>query len=97
MKPAAYLLRGLVLAYRGLLSPLLPGTCRFDPSCSRYALDALSRFGAWHGGRLAAARLLRCHPWGPWGFDPVPEADPGGRPRRPHRVIEPCTNAHRSR
>ena len=53
-------------------SLLLPPSCRFAPSCSAYAIDALRRYGAWRGGLLAARRLLRCHPWGGSGFDPVP-------------------------
>ena len=85
MRLATDLLRGLILAYRGLVSPLLPGCCRYQPSCSRYALDAVTRFGAWRGGRLAAWRLMRCHPWGGWGYDPVPEADaPPDHPAHVH-------------
>jgi putative membrane protein insertion efficiency factor len=55
-----------------MLSPILGGHCRYVPSCSQYAQEALQRHGAWHGGRLAAARILRCHPFSPGGFDPVP-------------------------
>jgi hypothetical protein len=62
----------LVEAYRLMLSPILGGHCRYVPSCSLYAQAALRRHGAWRGGRLAAARLLRCHPFSPGGFDPVP-------------------------
>jgi len=59
--------------YRLLLSPVLGRNCRFEPSCSRYAEEAIARYGAWTGGRMALARLLRCHPWGgTGGFDPVP-------------------------
>jgi putative membrane protein insertion efficiency factor len=58
--------------YRALLSPLLPGVCRFHPSCSRYALDALHSHGPFKGSYLAARRLLRCHPFHPGGLDPVP-------------------------
>jgi putative membrane protein insertion efficiency factor len=53
-------------------SMLLPPSCRYDPSCSAYAIGALERYGAWRGGLLAAKRLLRCHPWGGSGYDPVP-------------------------
>lgn len=55
-----------------MLSPILGGHCRYVPSCSQYAQEALQRHGAWRGGRLAAARILRCHPFSPGGFDPVP-------------------------
>lgn len=67
--------RALLLAlegYRVLLSPLLGGFCRFEPSCSRYAEEAVRRHGAWRGGRLALARVLRCHPFHRGGYDPVP-------------------------
>ena len=62
-----------IRAYRRFVSPLLPGACRFTPTCSAYALEAVRRFGAWRGGRLAAARLLRCRPFGGGGEDPVPD------------------------
>jgi putative membrane protein insertion efficiency factor len=62
----------LVEAYRVTLSPLLGGFCRYEPSCSRYAEEALLRHGALRGSRLAMERLLRCHPFRPGGFDPVP-------------------------
>jgi uncharacterized protein len=68
----ARLLIWLVEAYRLLLSPLLGTNCRFTPSCSRYAIDALTRHGALRGMRLAFRRVLRCHPWHPGGHDPVP-------------------------
>ena len=63
-----------VRGYRTLISPLAPPACRFAPSCSEYALEALERHGAAHGIWLAVRRLLRCHPWGGDGFDPVPPA-----------------------
>jgi uncharacterized protein len=53
-------------------SRVLPSTCRYNPSCSAYAIEALSRYGAVKGGLLAGKRILRCHPWGGHGFDPVP-------------------------
>ena len=53
-------------------SMLLPPSCRFQPSCSAYAIGAIQRYGAWRGGLLAVRRLLRCHPWGGSGYDPVP-------------------------
>ena len=69
------LLRALVRAYRYFLAPLLPAACRFYPSCSAYAEEALARHGALKGGWLAARRLCRCGPWHPGGFDPVPRRD----------------------
>jgi hypothetical protein len=67
--------RLLVLAIRGWqfsISAVLPPTCRFQPSCSAYAIEAIGRHGAVRGGVLAARRIMRCHPWGGHGFDPVP-------------------------
>lgn len=84
--PAGALLSALIVAYRGLVSPVLPGSCRFQPTCSTYALDAIRRFGALRGGLLAARRLARCHPWGGFGYDPVPDDDSNtgdGRRGRP--------------
>lgn len=66
------LLKSLVHAYRWLISPLLGPSCRFYPSCSAYALEALERFGAVKGSWLAIRRISRCHPWHPGGYDPVP-------------------------
>lgn len=68
------LLLALVLVYRYLISPALPHSCRFAPSCSLYAIEALRAHGALRGGWLALRRILRCHPWGGAGFDPVPPA-----------------------
>ena len=69
---AARLLLFLVEGYRLLLSPLVGGHCRFWPSCSAYAQEAVQRHGAARGCRLAVCRLLRCHPFAPGGVDPVP-------------------------
>ena len=66
------MLRLLVRGYRWLVSPLLPPACRFFPSCSEYAEEALGRYGAWRGTWLSARRLCRCGPWHPGGCDPVP-------------------------
>lgn len=61
--------------YQEAISPLLPPSCRFDPSCSDYAMEALQIHGLWRGLFLAIKRLLRCHPWGGQGYDPVPGSD----------------------
>ena len=62
---------GLVRAYQRFLSPLLPRTCRFHPSCSSYCIEALNRHGVLKGSLLTLKRLSRCHPFHPGGFDPV--------------------------
>jgi putative membrane protein insertion efficiency factor len=74
MTPAARLLALPVRAYRLILSPWIGHSCRFQPTCSAYALQALERHGALRGGGLALRRLLRCQPWGGAGIDEVPEA-----------------------
>jgi hypothetical protein len=63
---------GLITFYQACLSPLLPSSCRFYPSCSAYAYEAVERWGTWRGIRLALGRLVRCRPFGGHGFDPVP-------------------------
>lgn len=73
--PQRLLLLG-VRAYRLLLKPWLGNACRFEPSCSQYALDALNRHGAAGGALLTTTRLLRCHPWCDGGLDPVPASFP---------------------
>ncbi|MEY2842909.1 MAG: hypothetical protein RI920_946 [Pseudomonadota bacterium] len=65
-------LLGLVRFYRFALSPWLGSACRFTPTCSQYALEALQTHGPWVGGYLASWRVLRCHPWCDGGHDPVP-------------------------
>lgn len=92
----------LVRGYRMLLKPWLGNACRFEPTCSQYALDALDRHGALVGASLAAGRLLRCHPWCAGGCDAVPSQPPAlftrlgwsGRPHseegpRPHQPPQP--------
>ena len=66
------LLRGLIRLYQLFVAPLLGPRCRYWPSCSAYAAEAIATHGALGGGWLALRRLLRCHPWGGSGFDPVP-------------------------
>ena len=68
---AARILQALVRAYQVALSPWFGGACRFSPSCSAYAIEALERHGARRGGWMALKRIARCHPWGAAGFDPV--------------------------
>ena len=63
----------LVRLYQYVISPLLPGACRYTPSCSAYGIEALQRHGAFRGGWLTLKRFLSCHPWGGHGHDPVPE------------------------
>ena len=64
--------RTLIRAYQLLIAPLFSGACRFEPTCSVYAREAIERYGLMGGCRLAASRLLRCHPFRKGGFDPVP-------------------------
>ena len=65
----------LVRIYQMVLSPLLPASCRFEPTCSQYTITALQTHGFFKGGYLGARRILSCHPWGRSGYDPVPPAD----------------------
>lgn len=89
MSPLAHLLRGVVRAYQFVLSPILGRQCRFLPTCSHYAMEALERHGGIKGGWLAARRIVRCHPFAAAGYDPVPDkaaappAVPAGRDRLP--------------
>ncbi|MCB2379681.1 membrane protein insertion efficiency factor YidD [Hymenobacter sp. BT635] len=66
------LLLGLIWVYRHLISPLTPPSCRYQPTCSAYAAQAVQKHGPWRGGWLALRRIGRCHPWGGHGYDPVP-------------------------
>ncbi|MEA4999214.1 MAG: membrane protein insertion efficiency factor YidD [Candidatus Limiplasma sp.] len=67
------LLLSLIRFYRRRISPNTPPACRFQPTCSQYALTAVERYGAWKGTRLALWRILRCNPFSKGGYDPVPE------------------------
>lgn len=69
---------GLIRLYQVAISPWTPASCRFTPTCSAYAAEAVERHGALRGSWLALKRLGRCHPWGGSGYDPVPPASPEG-------------------
>lgn len=73
MGPVAYVVSLPIRAYRLVLSPWVGMHCRYHPTCSAYALEALARHGAFRGSFLAAKRILRCHPWGGSGVDEVPD------------------------
>ena len=81
------LLRGLIRTYQLLISPILGPSCRYLPSCSDYAAEAIERHGPLAGAWLALRRLARCHPWGGSGYDPVPE-----QRRREHSIG--CRHGH---
>jgi len=72
VNPIQWVMLLLIRFYRRFISPLFPPTCRFYPSCSAYALEAVERHGAVRGGWLAVKRISRCHPFHPGGYDPVP-------------------------
>lgn len=95
----ARVLLGLLTVYRRWISPALPPTCRFYPTCSAYAVTAVRTHGAWKGSWLTALRLLRCGPWHPGGVDHVPprrdrlrdrSGGPGTRPVKDHEEQAPC-------
>ena len=75
----------LIRVYQKILSPMLPPSCRFEPSCSQYGYEAISKYGAIKGGWMAVWRVLRCNPWSHGGFDPVEQQRlfPLRRPLRP--------------
>lgn len=93
MNLAQHILVFIVRVYRWVLSPMKTavfgsaGRCRFTPTCSQFALQAIQTHGALRGSALAALRVCRCHPWGGCGQDPVPEKNPGFRPGRRGEVI----------
>lgn len=80
-RAAGLLLQGLVRGYQLFVSPVLPASCRYHPTCSQYAIDAIAGHGPARGVLLALRRIARCHPWGGSGYDPVPERPAPGRPR----------------
>jgi uncharacterized protein len=69
------ILLGLIRGYRQFISPLFPPSCRFQPTCSQYAVEAIATYGTIKGSGLAIARILKCHPFHPGGYDPVPTED----------------------
>lgn len=91
MTPLAHLVALPVRAYRLVLSPWVGHGCRYQPTCSAYALEALDRHGAFRGSWLAARRILSCHPWGGHGYDPVPPTGEGaGGGHRPDAETDPA-------
>ena len=74
-----WLFMALIRFYQKFISPLLGPHCRYQPTCSQYMLEAIGRYGAAKGGWLGLKRLLRCHPWGKGGYDPVPQQRPEDR------------------
>ena len=75
--------------YRHMISPMRPASCRFTPTCSQYAVDAVTEYGALRGGWLALRRLLRCGPWHSGGWDPIPErADAGDGSEQQLRSVD---------
>ncbi len=71
------IMRAAIRGYQLFISPVLPGSCRYWPSCSQYGMRAIATHGALKGGWLTLWRVLRCNPWGGWGYDPVPPAGGG--------------------
>jgi uncharacterized protein len=84
-----YVLIGLLKAYRFAISPLYGQVCRYHPSCSAYALEAVTVHGSLKGGWLAVRRLGRCHPWARGGYDPVPPRGPRPADTRPIDHLAP--------
>ncbi|MCK5446268.1 MAG: membrane protein insertion efficiency factor YidD [Rhodospirillaceae bacterium] len=83
MSPLAHIFKGLVKVYQWTLSPVMGSSCRFHPTCSAYAAEAIERHGALKGGWLALRRISRCHPWNEGGIDPVPGSQDNGENTQP--------------
>lgn len=94
MSPLAHGLRALVYLYRWTFSPFVGHHCRYLPTCSQYALEALARHGALRGSWLTIRRLGRCHPWGGSGYDPVPAPQGQPEPKAGHGNRSCCGPAH---
>ena len=68
----SFIFRAIIILYQKALSPLLLPRCRYAPTCSKYALEAIKKYGPWIGGKFTIRRILSCHPWGGQGYDPLP-------------------------
>ena len=79
---AKFVMLQLLHAYKRVISPFLPVACRYVPTCSEYAMEAVERYGALHGGWMAFTRIMRCHPWAGSGYDPVEGSRFEGSPAR---------------
>ena len=77
---AKFVVLGLLRAYKWAISPMFPPSCRYVPTCSEYAMEAVERYGALRGGLMAVWRLLRCHPFAHGGYDPVVKQNENPRP-----------------
>jgi uncharacterized protein len=77
MQCAKFVILRLLRAYKWAVSPMFPPACRYVPTCSEYAMEAVERYGALRGGWMAIGRVLRCHPFGGSGYDPVAKPAPG--------------------
>lgn len=75
----SYPLTGMIKFYRHFISPMTPATCRYSPTCSEYILEAIQIHGPFKGSWIGLKRILRCHPWGGKGYDPVPKNHPPGK------------------
>ncbi len=85
----------LVQGYRRFISPLFPPSCRFTPTCSQYAIDSIERFGTIKGSYLATMRILRCNPFHPGGYDPVPEIVDDRKTKVVKTEQPPCDRQHK--
>lgn len=97
--PITWIFRVLIKGYQWLISPVLPGSCRFHPTCSAYALEALDAHGPIKGVWLGIKRIFRCHPWNDGGYDPVPgtEHHVNGHLDHAHTHGDGCSHSHPER
>jgi len=93
MNPITWILRVLIRGYKLFISPVLPMGCRFYPTCSSYALEAIDTHGPLKGGWMGAKRIARCHPWNDGGVDLVPPAD-GLKSGKTHTHYHTCGHHH---
>ena len=68
----SFFFKMLIIIYQKIISPFLPPTCRYTPTCSQYGLEVITKYGPWKGGKLTVKRIFSCHPWGGHGHDPAP-------------------------